>query len=347
MKLLLQFLAFLIGVAAFLPLVPSNVWWIRGFDFPRMQLLVLGILVGGTLAVIGIESWLVDGGALGFLILAVAIQGWWMRPYSRLARRQVLAGRGEEGMVALIANVLMTNRQAGRLIGLIRETNPDIILAVETDAWWMEQLRELAEDYPHAVEVPQENTYGMVLRSRLPLIEPSVERLVKETVPSIHTGVRLPGGEVIHLHALHPKPPFPDEDISTTARDGELLVVGKQVAKRGGPTVVVGDLNDVAWSETTRLFQKISGLLDPRIGRGRFSTYHAGHWWLRWPLDHIFLSRHFRLRRLELLRSIGSDHFPILADLSYEPERKEQQSVPAEDQSDRREAEEKITEANA
>ena len=52
-----------------------------------------------------------------------------------------------------------------------------------------------------------------------------------------------------------------------------------------------------------------------------FNTFHAGHWYLRWPLDHIFHSRHFTLHHVERLRPFGSDHFALLTDLALEPER--------------------------
>jgi endonuclease/exonuclease/phosphatase (EEP) superfamily protein YafD len=108
--------------------------------------------------------------------------------------------------------------------------------------------------------------------------------------------------------------------------------------------IVAGDLNDVAWSYTTRLFQKISGLLDPRIGRGRFSTFHAEYPILRWPLDHVFHSDHFRLVELKVLPAFGSDHFPILAALSFEPEKKKEQKEPEAGPEDQKEAQEKIDE---
>jgi len=119
------------------------------------------------------------------------------------------------------------------------------------------------------------------------------------------------------------------------------------VGERDGPTIVAGDLNDVAWSRTTRLFQKISRLLDPRIGRGRFNTYHADHWWLRWPLDHVFHSDDFRLLRLEVQPSIGSDHFPIFAEFSYEPAGEDEQSAPSNDHGDQQEADARIEEAGS
>jgi hypothetical protein len=77
-------------------------------------------------------------------------------------------------------------------------------------------------------------------------------------------------------------------------------------------------LNDVAWSATTRLFRKVSRLLDPRIGRGMYNTFHAGHWYMRWPVDHFFHSKDFTLVRLARLENCGSDHFPVLVELQCE-----------------------------
>ncbi|HEX8351188.1 MAG TPA: endonuclease/exonuclease/phosphatase family protein, partial [Hymenobacter sp.] len=108
--------------------------------------------------------------------------------------------------------------------------------------------------------------------------------------------------------------------------------------------IVAGDMNDVAWSHTSELFRRLSGLLDPRIGRGLLPTFHADYSLLRWPLDHIFHSAHFKVQAIERLPHIGSDHFPIFLRLSYEPRDKHKQQENAEqpDSEDKEEAQEKI-----
>src|SRR5690606_27057789 len=128
-------------------------------------------------------------------------------------------------------------------------------------------------------------------------------------------------------------------------RDAELLLVGKEVQKHDEPVLIAGDFNDVAWSNTTRLFQKVSELLDLRIGRGFYNTFHAGYPLLRWSLDHVFHSDHFQLIKLRRLKNIGSDHFPIYIKLQYIPEEKEEQDEPQADRDEMEWAKEKIEKA--
>jgi endonuclease/exonuclease/phosphatase (EEP) superfamily protein YafD len=238
-----------------------------------------------------------------------------------------------------VANVRQSNRQSAPLMHEISTTDPDLVLLLETDAWWERQLETLHQRYPNVVAQPQDDGYGMFLLSRLPLIEPQVRFLLENYVPSIETGVRLPSGTTIIFHGVHPKPP-PLHD--TERRDAELLIVGRQVRSESRPAIVAGDLNDVAWSDTTRLFQQISGLLDPRIGRGLYSTYNANWPFLRWPVDHVFFENSFTLMDMRRLGYIGSDHFPLYVELCQRPDAAPRQPQPQPATEDLRRAREQI-----
>ena len=236
----------------------------------------------------------------------------------------------------------MDNRNADGLLEIVREKRPDVLLAVETDTWWESRLETLAPEYPFALKHPLENYYGMHLYSRIPLEDAEVRYLVEDETPSMFAGLNLPTGVRVDLHCAHPAPPSPTENPTAVERDAELVLVAREVQRNARPAIVIGDLNDVAWSATTRLFQKISGLLDPRIGRGMFSTYHASHPWLRWPLDHVFASSEFTLVCFERLRHFGSDHFPIFAALRYAPAARRLHVEPEATEEDERLADEKV-----
>ena len=186
-------------------------------------------------------------------------------------------------------------------------------------------MDKLQPDYPHTIKCPLDNLYGMHVYSKLRLTDRHIEYLVEPDIPSIHALVVLPSGHKIRTHFLHPAPPSPTENEESSERDAELIIVAKSVAETDAPVIVTGDLNDVAWSETTRLFRKISGLLDPRIGRGMFNTFHAGYWFIRWPLDHLFHSDHFTLSRICRFSGFGSDHFALFTELALEVARNEHQ----------------------
>jgi endonuclease/exonuclease/phosphatase (EEP) superfamily protein YafD len=192
------------------------------------------------------------------------------------------------------------------------------LVTLESDQWWEDQLQVLSDDYPFSIRCPLDNLYGMHVFSRLPLENQRLSYLVQDSIPSMHARLRVNDELGVRMHFLHPAPPSPTENDESTERDVELLIVGRSVKQADEPVVITGDLNDVAWSPTTRLFRKISGLLDPRIGRGMFNTFHAQHRLLRWPLDHFFHSAHFRVVRIKRLTDIGSDHFPMFIELQYE-----------------------------
>jgi endonuclease/exonuclease/phosphatase (EEP) superfamily protein YafD len=191
----------------------------------------------------------------------------------------------------------------------------DVVLLVETNKWWKDKCVEaFGNEYEYQILEDRENTYGMLLFSKLELKDTQIHYWIKEELPSIETNILL-DNRLIKLYAIHPEPPVPSENPQSTARDAEILLVGERAKADQMPTIVAGDLNDVAWSYTSELFLKVSGLLDPRRGRGFFSSFHAKYALFRWPLDHVFCSGHFRLQKMKRMGAIGSDHFPILLQL--------------------------------
>lgn len=345
MAYLTAFAAFFVIVATVLPYYRGFAWWIRMFDFPRGQIAVLGLLAGVGMVVFNRPFHTLETVLLALLILSVAYQLRRIYPYTPLGAKQVLDSDtpdDERTVRLLVSNVYMYNRSSQPLLDHVAEWEPDLVLTVETDSWWEGELSPLEKRFPYHVKQPQEDTYGMLLYSRLPLVEPTIRFIVDDSVPSIRTGVALRSGDTIAFYGLHPKPPRPDIQQGSGERDAELLLIGRSLREETHPTIVAGDLNDVAWSHTTRLFQKTSEMLDPRRGRGMYNTFHADHAWLRYPLDHIFISSHFRLTRLKRLGHVGSDHFPILVELSYEPEQHHVQTAPETSASEEEQATEKI-----
>ena len=344
-------IVFIAIIWTMLPLFKHDVWWVRAFEFPRVQVAFLSfIILTIYIIVIGWQN-VEDKLLIVALILCLAFQLIRIARYTPVFPRQLKSTTGsgseEETLSLLVTNVLTPNRNADALLRLIRDRKPDIILAVETDDWWQSRLDILESTYPYSVKHPLDNLYGMHLYSRLKLINPEVHFLVEDNVPSIHTDAILPSGHQVEIHCLHPAPPSPTENLTSAERDAELLVVAKTIDSGKNSVVVMGDMNDVAWSASTRLFQNMSGLLDPRIGRGMYSTFNARYRFLRWPLDHVFCSSDFTLTSIERLDDIGSDHFPIHVVLQHTPEAINIHEKPEADMEDHNLAQKKIDKVSA
>lgn len=324
-----SFLSFIAVAATLLPLTDREEWFFRVFDYPRLQTFFLALAAFLWFLLVyfrrRLQGWILLAG----LATVMVVQAYKAYPYTPLGEKQVLWSEGDPSdsshISLLICNVLQTNTDYAAVLAEVRRYNPDLFITTESDGAWQRGLSPLEGEYPHRVAVPLPNTYGMHLYSRLPLAQTRVRYLVEADIPSVRTEVRLRSGQRVHLFIVHPRPPVPGEAADSRERDAEIILVGREARRERGGVIVAGDFNDVAWSETTELFQEVTGYLDPRRGRGFFNTFHAEMPLFRWPLDHIFHSSHFKVSAIERGRKVGSDHFPMFIRLSYEPAEKGEQ----------------------
>lgn len=330
LKPILQGFGILAVVITLIPLIAADFWWIRMFDYPHIQLTLLTLTaIAAYFFRFEIRSWR-DYTFMAVLIACFIFQFGKIFPYTPFAPYDV--GKPTEdvneqtGFMLLTSNVLQKNEEKALLIEEMKMLNPDIAVFTETDAKWNEAIRSgLGSDYEYKVEVPLDNTYGMILYSKLKLINPQVKYVVDDSIPSIHTEIELRSGDKIQLHAIHPTPPMPQHNPSSTDRDAEMMKIALESMDSEIPVVVIGDFNDVAWSHTTSMFQTIGELLDVRKGRSFYNTFNAKSMIMRWSLDHIFVSEEFRVEKINIGNDIKSDHFPFYAKLYLQPELAQEQ----------------------
>lgn len=335
---ILRILSILIVLAGLIPFIRKDNWTIRIFDYPRFQKLLICVAL--------IILWLQQKIEIGFnfdSIIIFSLTGigiyliYEVYPFTIFGGKMVESTKKDQSnspkITVLVMNVLQFNREFHKVTSLVKKVNPDVLLLVETDSKWEKGIRELEKEYYYSIKKPLENTYGMLFYSKLKVISSQIHFLIDPEIPSMEIEVELYKGHIVKIYAIHPAPPIPGENPKSTDRDAEILLVGKKAKEYDKPALVMGDLNDVGWSYTSELFLKTSGLLDPRRGRGMYSTFHAKYFFLRWPLDHIFVSKHFTLDKIIVEKSIGSDHFPISGKFTLQPDN-QNEKLPSDKESE-------------
>lgn len=315
-------------VLTFAPHLNLGRWWVRILDFPKLQLACSAsvLLVVGVAVVRSADGSPADTVAVVLLGLTMVWNMAHVLPFTPLWHREVpdAAAQDNDGLRVMVANVHVENRCFEDAKKVIRVADPDVLLLIEIDERWAAELSDLREAFEHRIDVPRGRGLGMALWSRHKLCNTSVRTLVSERRASIFAEIHASHQPPVRFVGLHPTPPGLDDETGDSRRDSrirdaELLLVGKEVAQRPDePWIVAGDFNDVAWSHTTRLFKRTSGLKDPRVGRAMLNTYHAQYPLLRYPVDQVFVSPGMTLRDMSRARIAGSDHFAVVAGFSVQ-----------------------------
>lgn len=305
-------ISFLFSVVCFLPAFSITHWSFRGFDFIRIQLLFLQIV----LFIIGIflyeETNIPLQISQAVLLVAILYQSWIIVPYlpSKFYKKQ----EEEEHTITIISvNVLQENKQYHKLIKLIEDLQPDILLTMETNKAWEEALEKIEKDYPFTYKIPKENRYGMHFYTKLKMNSVKEHYFISDQTPAIEVHLEDKTNTHFAFFGIHPPPPSPTEKPTSRQKDGELMKAAKLIRELKVPTIATGDFNNVCWSRSAKLFANVSKMKDARLKNGIHGSFPAGPVIFRIPIDLIFSSEEIEVNKIKTLPDVGSDHLPIFS----------------------------------
>lgn len=122
-----------------IPLIPSDYWWVRMFDFPHIQLTSLTFF---AILIYYIKFDFKNRKDYGFLLVLIncfSYQFSKIAPYTPFYKKEVLdatAPNTQQKIKLLTANVLQKNENNDRLISLIKNLDADILVLTEANNRW-------------------------------------------------------------------------------------------------------------------------------------------------------------------------------------------------------------------
>jgi endonuclease/exonuclease/phosphatase (EEP) superfamily protein YafD len=311
-----------------------------------LGLALVGYLLWTAATFLGRLSWLFDitthfrphllaVGALLAVMLIAARRPWWVVPLAVAASVHaavllrpvpVPAASGPGPALRLTEfNLWADNTEFGPVLDYLRSQRPDVLVTVEAVRPWQQHLRQLSDLLPFNTmdRLKRPTDLETVVMSRFPIKGFSVEmpREPKGAVlgiPVVRVVLDVGGTDVV-LWAVHPPNPLNRGD--WRARNTlHLWVAGRVAAEDPSvPVIVAGDFNQTPWTPWHQQFLERSGLLDA-AGTSWPAPTRQPYWPFGWrllaiPIDRVAVRPGTGVSELQVGPFLGSDHFPVTADL--------------------------------
>jgi endonuclease/exonuclease/phosphatase (EEP) superfamily protein YafD len=281
-----------------LPNPDSSIAWIVDLGAHWQWLYLSGLLVAG-----GMATWVHKGWASAFLVVPVV----WLS----VAPQAPVTTEKDQIFSVASANVNLDNQKPEHLIQWIAQEQPDVLILLEVSPAYAEGLKALT-GYPYRHMVPEESPFGMALLSRSPMSN-AVTILNTESIGRIEAEISW-NGHLISVVAYHPMPPIATRYHSI--RNTELAQMATRLSDENRPALLVGDLNATPWSSA---FHGLEALGVKRATGLRPTWPSAGQGWFGIPIDHVLVTKQWRVIEYHLGSDVGSDHLPVVTLLSLGP----------------------------
>lgn len=201
--------------------------------------------------------------------------------------------------------------QFASTLALIHKTQPDIVVLVEIDYRWLQELAELERvDGYHMVQ-----RRGVAIYSRFPIEMYELPDRAPVGMPSALSHVTI-AGQRVTLIGAHPS--SPDGRGMAAQRNSQLADLARFATAAERPLIVVGDLNTTSWSPYFSDLVRAANLRDSRRGFGIQPTFPVPFPPALIPIDHCLVSEGIHVHSRRVAPASGSDHYPILIEFSVE-----------------------------
>lgn len=286
----------------------ARTWWMFDlFSHFRLQY-VIAALALGVLA-LALRAW----PAAAVLLVVALVHGWAMRDLWLADSAQ--AGEAGTPLRLASANVLRSNPTPQAVAEWVRAADADLVMLVEAQTEdWRAALGEIAELYPHRAPAGWRDGAPVLLFSRRPILEESTTRPPMGRRPYLTAEVAVDGHSVTVV-GVHPASPSPRDATDSRRRNLELDYIAHGIQAVDRPVLVAGDFNTTPWSPHFRDLLDAANLRLAAAGHGYVATWPRSVWPARIPIDHVLVKGPVAVADFTRGPSIGSDHFPVIADL--------------------------------
>ncbi|MEM7080465.1 MAG: endonuclease/exonuclease/phosphatase family protein [Pseudomonadota bacterium] len=203
-----------------------------------------------------------------------------------------------------------TRGEPGKALQVIAKAQPDIVLLLEVDQHWLQQLAGLRQSLPFQVAYPRPDNFGIALFSRFAM-QSRVVSLGPAQLPSIHASIDI-HGHPLQFWGTHPPPPI--SPTMSTWRDDQLTALTRQL--QGIPlTILAGDFNTTPYTPKFARLLRNAAMQDAGVGFGVQGTWPWGFNLLSIPIDHVLHTQDMATTRSKVMWHTGSDHGALVVDL--------------------------------
>jgi endonuclease/exonuclease/phosphatase (EEP) superfamily protein YafD len=290
-------------VFSLLGILVGHHWMLDLLSHFRLQYFWVLVLAALILGVMRRWRWCVVSG------IAALVLGMTMVRYYLPVRGD---GAGET-LKMVSFNVHASNERYDEVVSFVREEDADVVLLMEINRGWSDQLGVLKEMYPHQVGRVRSGAFGVVLMSKIPFKEAHVRYIGEARVPSVEAVIGWDGGQ-LRILGTHPVPPRNGE--SSAFRNDQLTLLKEYVRGFEGETLVVaGDFNVSPFSSYYGRFLEGIGLRDSSLGFGLSPTWNRRVPWVAIPIDYVFVSEDVAVLERWVGPACGSDHSSVVVTL--------------------------------